>query len=207
MTDHDVIIPSRGESRYTLLPTIQAFRACVNVRRIILIDDGDTEITPAFMPYLDTLLPGPREGKGAAVMVGLHASMSPRVVLCDGDLHGFKVRHAMRLVSGGFLGLGNLEGMVRGFTERVEGHPPWPVSAHIQRLVTGERSVPRELLDGLDLHGYAMEVQINRAAFRWGMKVRDVRLRGVRGTARWTDERGRAARETVEWLREQETKG
>lgn len=199
---HDVIIPARHESEETLIPTIQAFRVCSFVARIILVNDGlYPDTLKAVARYADLTAWGPRNGKGAAVMEGLEYVTAGRVVLCDGDLTGFRPHHAQTL-TGAFSWPSVGRSMIRGLTEALDGHPPWPISQQVRQAVTGERSIPTELIQGVELHGYAMEVQINDLARRAGLRVRDVRLRGVRGKARWDVKRAQAVQETLTWIDE-----
>lgn len=192
---HDVIIPARNETAGTLIPIIMAFRQCATVKRIILSDDGlDAGTVTAVYGLAAYHTLAPREGKGQAVKHGLQFVTAPRVVFCDGDLTGFRFRHARALTR-------HASGMTLGVTERSPGHPPWPVPDDVWPLVTGERSVPSELVRDLDLHGYCMEVQVNAAIMRAGVPVRMIPLRDVKGKSRWTDQREKERREGAEWLR------
>jgi hypothetical protein len=200
---HDVIIPAREEKPMTLLPTIAAFRGWQNIGKIILVNDGLDDYGLNMMHDTMSVVKdvvitkGPGTGKGQAVMAGLPFVTARRIVLCDGDLHGFTRAHAEALAP-----VRARRMMIRGVTDPTPGHPPWPVREGVRPLVTGERSLPASLLAGLDLHGYAMEVQINRAAERARLPLGTVNLTGCRGTVRWTERRRAELKADGQWLRE-----
>jgi len=189
----DVVIPVR-ESRIdqTLIPTLRAFRDCPSVNQIIVVWDGPSHPIPpsweVFCCY------GPREGKGQAVRLGLDIVNSPRTILCDADLYGFTREHAEILAS-------DSDGMILGVCDYVKGAVPWSVDFDVWCRVTGERSLPTDLLRSIDLHGYAMEVQINGAVALANLPTYTRPLTGVTGALRWDSRRASEMVRDGEWLR------
>jgi glycosyltransferase involved in cell wall biosynthesis len=194
------------EEASTIMPTVWAFGRCEVVGRVIVVDDG---LSPAVLRVLHqavtyfgrdvvNVVTGPQTGKGQAVMRGLEYVTAPRVTFCDADLHGMKVRHAWLLTASPIVP--NL--MIIGVTEYKEGlYVPWPVDIQDWIAVSGERSLPIGLLEGLDLHGYGMEVQINAAALAADIPIVPIDLPGVHGTARWNDRRKEEMAEDGKWLK------
>jgi glycosyltransferase involved in cell wall biosynthesis len=196
----DVIIPAYRETAETLIPTIEAFRKAQGIGQIILADDGLTpEVREKAGKYVDTISFTKHEGKGQAISHALLFAQEDRVILCDGDLHGFTDEHANTLAS-------PYDVMILGVTEyEPMKFVPWPVAADTWALMTGQRAVPTRLLEGLDLHGYCTEVQINRAAFAAGLPIIPVKLKGCEGTPRWNAARRDAMMKDGKWLASQPT--
>jgi hypothetical protein len=203
MKEHDVIIPAREETLHTLVPTIDAFLGCTLIQQVFVVDDGlDTFVRHYLLEnygHLISMQPGPREGKGQAVETALPLVECERVILCDGDLHGFKVEHAWML-AGAFVD--NL--MIMGITEYEDYvYLPRKVNPDAWIQVTGERSLPVGTLRRIGgLHGYAMEVQINAQADKDGLAKLPIDLPGVHGTSRWTPRRIEEMKRDGIWLRE-----
>lgn len=189
----DVVIPVR-ESRIdqTLMPTLYAFRQCSSVNQIIVVWDGPAHPVPPSWEIFCCL--GPQEGKGQAVTLGLDIVNSSRVILCDADLYGFTKEHAEILAS-------ENSGMILGITDYVKGAVPWSVDYGVWSQVTGERSLPTHILRGMELHGYAMEVQINEAVRIAGLPVTHRPLSGVTGALRFNERRAREMQRDGDWLR------
>lgn len=204
---HDVVIPARAELMRTLGPTVEAFANCELIDRIIVVDDG---LSPGVRDDLESMgrsaygtgkfcvVRGPQLGKGQAVTAGLNHVTAERVVFCDGDLHGMTKDHVWILAAAVIPEL-----MIIGVTEYTEGlYVPWKVRPDAWVAVQGERSLPMSLLSGIELHGYAMEVQVNQAAQRAGLHILRIALSGVHGTPRWSEERASEMRRDGLWLRE-----
>lgn len=207
LATHDVVIPAREETASTLLPTVWAFFNNPCVDQIIVVNDGLSETVikqlTSLRVYLGSdmliMVDGPREGKGQAVAAGLESVTADRVIFCDGDLHGFTTESAW-LLCGGI----TADTMIIGVTEYKDNfYVPWPVSYADWVAVSGERAVPTDLVRGLDLHGYGMETQINAAARTQGIPIVPVELRGVHGSARWSERRVAEMQRDRKWLREQ----
>jgi hypothetical protein len=194
----DVVIPAREEDPSTLGPTLQAFRDAQGIGRIILVDDRlgwDRPQMEQVGAMADVVVMRyEHTGKGQAVQEGLTHVNTNRVILCDGDLTGFTSYHAELLAA-------PYSGMILGTTDYVRGEQvPWPVPPDMWALVTGERSLPTHLVEELPLHGYAMEVQINRAVIESGLSIRAVKLKGCKGTPRWGERRQEEMIRDGRWL-------
>lgn len=206
----DVIIPCKNESLDTVIPTIEAWKAAQEldlVNSIIVVDDAlngcDYPLARAFMgmgrafggtDQWTKIIQGPRKGKGQAIQAGLKLVTQDRVAFCDADLHGFKLGHAVIMCA-------EYPGMLLAVTDYVQV-TPWQPSMDTHALVTGERSLPTWLARSVDLHGYAMEVQLNSQAIKCGLPVQPVGLTGVKNTVRWTKERHEAMIRDGQWLRQ-----
>ena len=193
----DVIIPARNES-LTIGPIIDAFMATPNVGRVIVVDDQSQDHTwNVAVAHNALVTKGLGTGKGQAVMMGLDFASSDRVCLCDADLNGFTDVHAIALLTDP-----GSDAMVIGVPEFT---PNLPWAHKIKDTDTwancsGERCLSREILSPLNLHGYAMEVQINAAIARAGLDVIKRNLTGVKGSIKPMSYEKR----TAEWLRDLE---
>lgn len=210
----DVIIPAKNERIATLIPTIMAFMPNELVQSILIVDNGLSVETMEAISILTLIREGDlsgivdmihrpeAKGKGQAVMEGLRFLGRPgdvldRIVFCDADLYGFHRNHADALCNW------DGPGMLIGVPDYVPfSHVPWPVERPNWVGNSGERNVPFSLVRDLNLHGYAMETQINAAAKRANIGVTDIPLPGVQGTDRWSPVRHAAMISDAEWLKE-----
>jgi glycosyltransferase involved in cell wall biosynthesis len=196
----DVVIPARNEA-LTVGGIVKSFLGSANCGKIIVIDDGSVDHTKhAALACGAIVIEGPKEGKGQAVKVGLEYVSTETVVFCDADLTGFTSEHAQKL-----LGPWPVEGVIIGVPDFTP-NMPWAhriKDSEVWGMVSGQRCVPTELVKGLDLHGYAMEVQINRAASKANLPIIMYRLRGVRGLVKpaFYDQRVKDYYRDLEWLK------
>lgn len=95
------------------------------------------------------------------MMAGIAQTQTRRICFCDADLRGFRTWHADALCLPS-------DGEIIG---RCDTQTLWSLS--------GQRSLPRVLVDGLPLNGYAAEQQINEAVRAACLPVYHVELFGV----------------------------
>jgi glycosyltransferase involved in cell wall biosynthesis len=196
----DVIIPARNEET-TIGGIIDAFLLCTMVGKIIVVDDHseDNTLSVAMAHHATLVVRGFGLGKGQAVMSGLVFVNTAMVCLCDADLTGFTTEHAEILMDAmpGTMLIG-----VPEFTANL----PWAHKATQEQWedVSGERCLPTRLLYGIDLHGYAMEVQINHAVKSEGLPIVKRNLTGVKGVPKPNSYSRRIQdyRRDLEWLKE-----
>lgn len=193
----DVVIPCRNDHD-TLAGVVKPFLELDKIGNVIVVHNGETEYGMFGIDYMKTghleVTASHADGKGQAVMVGLNYVESERVIFCDADLTGLETRHIKILAR-------PHEGMIVGFTERPERSPvPWPIPDDVWQVVSGERSLPTRLARKLNLHGYAMEVQINHIMRQSGLPVNFVKLTGVTGKVRENSLRMAELRRDREWL-------
>jgi glycosyltransferase involved in cell wall biosynthesis len=205
----DVIIPARDES-LTLGPIIDAFHGSKRTGKVIVVDDKSVDGTwNVAVSHGALVITGPGEGKGQAVMTGLPFVSTLDVVLCDADLTGFTIDHAKTLMDDFPL---NNRPLLSPERYEIIGVPdfspnlPWAhkvLDSPVWGLVSGERRLPLALLKELDLHGYAMEVQINAAVQAAGLPVIRRGLKGVKGVTKpgSYERRVREFWRDLEWLR------
>jgi hypothetical protein len=202
----DVVIPARNEQS-TVGAIIDAFHAVSNVGKVIVVDDKSTDDTwwEAF-EHDAMIIKGPGEGKGQAVNAGLQLVSTEMVCFCDADLVGFTSHHASLLLDHPKWLIGMGWYMVLGVPEFTP-NVPW---AHKVKdtvtweSVSGERCLPTALVKKLDLHGYAMEAQINAEVVRSHVQVVKRKLDGVKGYLKPSSYGQRVAewRRDLEWLRQ-----
>jgi glycosyltransferase involved in cell wall biosynthesis len=160
----DVVIPARNEEG-TVLPILYAFRAHPQIRQIVLVVDADTQdntydkvrqyIHDAEKNNIRVLVGPAGGGKGQNVQAGLLYVRTRRVIFCDADIIGLTNQHIDRLAKSYPHQLQTI--LVPKFPANVPEHVTnaWP-------WVSGQRCVTTSFITDLDLHGYLMEVQINR---------------------------------------------
>lgn len=189
----DVVIPVLNEEE-TIGPIVSTFGMCPVIRSVIVVDNGSEDNTAmeAFRRGA-TVRTCSTKGKGQAILKGMEAVTTRRVILCDGDLTGLRMWHVRLLC--------------RAYTGMVIGVPdftlnlPWAREGLVWNLMSGIRCLPSSVVRSVpDLHGYCTEVQLNAAVVRKGLRFRFEYLTGVKGTPRPLEERIRAFREDGEWL-------
>lgn len=200
----DVIIPARDESD-TIYDVARAFCdhpdiCCVNV--VIDSDDlGDTvQNLPLSYDKLHVRMP-PLRGKGQLITHALDYVATDRVILCDSDLKNLQAHHI------DFLTQNNRPGIIIGVPDYpgdmdldptkgkdIKAINSWP-------WVSGERSLPTALIRGVELHGYLVEVQINKLAQLAGLPVWHERLNGLKSPWRMTARRLWEMERDREWGR------
>jgi glycosyltransferase involved in cell wall biosynthesis len=178
---YDVVIPARNEDM-TIGGIIDSFHRARNIGKVIVVDDASIDNTwSEAVIHGAMVVKGYGVGKGQAVKIGLEFVSTETVALCDADLTGFDTNAAETLLDDFQLAT-DTDVMIMGVPEFTP-NLPWAHNADPSTwaMLTGERRVPLELIKELDLHGYAMEVQINAAAQMAGLPVIRRSLTGVKG--------------------------
>jgi glycosyltransferase involved in cell wall biosynthesis len=196
----DVIIPARNEQD-TIGEIIDAFLLSTLIGRIIVVNDQseDNTASTAIAHGAHFVVNGPGKGKGQAVQVGLVFVTTAMVCLCDADLTGFTTEHAEILMDAMpytmMLGIPEFTPNLP-WAHKIKDTPIW-------EELTGERCLPTPLLYGIELHGYAMEVQINAAVARAKYPVVKRNLNGVKGVPKPSsyDRRIQEYIRDYEWLK------
>jgi Glycosyl transferase family 2 len=193
----DVVIPCRNDHD-TLAGVVKPFLELDKIGNIIVVHNGEENNYSYGVDYFRTghleIHAWNLEGKGQAVMRGLDFVESDRVIFCDADLTGLETRHVKILARPHV-------GMIVGYTERPERNPvPWPIPDDVWQAVSGERSLPTHIARKINLHGYAMEVQINHFIRESGLPVNFAQLVGVTGKVRENSRRMAELRRDREWL-------
>jgi glycosyltransferase involved in cell wall biosynthesis len=194
----DVVIPARNEAD-TIGAVVSAFAINPTIGTIIVVanqcDDGTQDIAREAGAFV--LEQNKEAGKGQSLKVGLDYVETDRVMFCDADLRGPLAEYITAIAAP------ENAGMVIGIPDYPILSPvPWRVPRPIWNIVSGERSLPTRIARGLDLHGYCVEVQINRAAEEEGMTKGFVLMTGVRGKVRKNSVRMAELRRDQKWLKE-----
>ncbi len=136
-------------------------------------------------------------GKGQTLKVGLDYVETKRVMFCDADLRGPIGGYVTDLAAPGYSGL------VIGVPDFPVLSPvPWRVPRTVFAKVSGQRSLPIEVARSVELHGYTVEVMLNRAIELAGLSTRVVQMKGVKGKIRNNGRRMAELRRDQQWLRE-----
>lgn len=172
-TAADVVIPARNAAG-TVAAVVLAFNTALTASVVIVVDDGSTDGTDAAAEAAGaSVIYGPRQGKGQAMVAGMTAVTTERVIFCDANLKGFTPTHAALLAA-------DFNGMILGAVP------------HLVPETTGQRSLPTWLARNVDLRGYAAEEQLNLLARARALPIQTVWLDGV-----WKPKYGRVPSTTM----------
>lgn len=177
---YDVVIPARNEVA-TIKPIVETFRAHPFIRRIVVCVDWDTADNTALMarsPASLVIHDSSMKGKGQCVDAGLTYVETDQVIFSDADYRGLCLTHIDRLVIGhsradmviGIPDFPKLDKIPQQFRGRIEYAWPW---------TSGIRVVDTDIVRRLQLTGYLMETQINKAIHDAGKVVKFIRLPGL----------------------------
>lgn len=165
----DVIVPARNEEN-TIGKIIRVLHEHPFIRTIMVCIDADsrdgTEMIARRTGHVTIPSTAGIRGKGQLVTHGLKYVRTPYVMFCDSDYTGLSYSHITVLA-------GNLTPKITKI-----GVPDFPDMDVPPRVisswpwVSGIRVVPTELVKELALHGYLMEVQINKQTVDRGYNFR-----------------------------------
>jgi glycosyltransferase involved in cell wall biosynthesis len=196
----DVIIPARNEAD-TIGGVVRAFTLSPSIGNIIVVCNQCDDETPqaARENGAHVLEQNKETGKGQTLKVGLDYVETERVMFCDADLRG-PIAEYITAIASPYPGK---DGMIIGVTDYPILSPvPWRVPRDIFAQVSGQRSLPTRVARSVELHGYAVEVMINKAIMNEGLPIEYVYMRGVKGKVRQNSRRMAELRRDQKWLRE-----
>jgi glycosyltransferase involved in cell wall biosynthesis len=128
--------------------------------QVLVVDDGSSDGTAkdAEQAGARVLRQIPNQGKAAALRTGLRQTTEPILCFLDADLRSVSVEHLHSLVSPVVSGVEVATiAVFRG------GLGPTTLAQQISPMISGQRCLRRELLDGFDHwdSGYGIETSIN----------------------------------------------
>lgn len=193
----DVVIPARN-TRWTIGPIVEAFKSHPAIGRVIVVVDWDTvDLTAKYARHADIMLhDSSLVGKGQCVSAGVECVTTPWVIFCDSDIKGLTQDHISLLIGDAVL---DRERMTIGVPDVPKNYPTnrlWAWS-----WVSGERCIPTRLVRPMQLHGYLMETQINRAAKYAGMALNFEWLTGLKSEYKMTEQRLKEMERDAAWGR------
>ncbi len=192
----DVIIPARNEAD-TIGPIVAAFAKADYINQVIVVANGPNPVPTGMAATWEGAVvrtDNTINGKGEAIELGLQWVETENVILCDGDLKGLTPDH------------------IRQFAheepQQVIGVPDWPGRSPVPWRVrmdafaqmSGQRCLPAKIVRSIPLHGYTVEVLLNRAAERAEITTIYKPLKGVTGKVRDNRVRMAELRRDWEWL-------
>lgn len=153
------IVPARNEAP-SIGDVVAVTRRSPLVDEVIVVDGASTDGTPQRAAAAGArVVPTTGAGKGQAMLAGLAATDADVIVFLDGDLTGLASHHVDRLArtvrSGSAV-------MACGLFDR--GPLVNVLGLHAGPILTGERSLRRELIESLapdEVAGYRVEAALN----------------------------------------------
>jgi glycosyltransferase involved in cell wall biosynthesis len=145
-----------------------------DLAEVIVVDDGSTdgcaeraEAVAAQAPKLRVIRLGANRGKTHAVAVGVAAAAHDWLLLLDADLQGLSAAAVAALVAPVRQGRADAAISLRC-------NAPWPWRHVGLDFISGERVLPRAILDPATLQGlprFGLEVHVNRALIERGLRL------------------------------------
>lgn len=190
MTGLSCVMPAYNEAA-RIGAVLAALRDHPAIAEVIVVDDGSTDGTAEraeAQPGVTLLRQDRNGGKTAAVAAGIAAASGRHLLFLDADLQGLRPEHVSALAAPVIDGRADVAISLRGNAPGL-----W------HRLgidyISGERVVPRAMLDGRlhELRGlprFGFEVWLNRIWIAQGVGVRVVPWPDVRSPLK-TEKRGR----------------
>jgi glycosyltransferase involved in cell wall biosynthesis len=188
----DVVIPARNEQA-TIGPIVRKFRSRGRIGSIyVVVDRATTDWTKnqALEAGANVIMGSHENDKGQNVAEALDVVRTDQVIFCDGDYLNLSRWHIARIS--------------RTTGIQIIGAPDIPKNYPASKLwawpwVSGFRSVPTNLVRGLDLRGYLMEVQINDACWKTGIPTQICSMVGLVSPYSMTDKRKRERDRDFKW--------
>lgn len=176
MTRLSCIIPAHNEAA-RLGGVLAAVSGHPLIDELIVVDDAsrDTTAEIAAQAFGVTLIRQERNtGKTRAVARGLAAARGDLILLLDADLVGLAPRHLTELISPVLAGRA-------ATTISLRGNAPAPWRWIGLDYISGERVLPRQILQGLEPPArFGLEVAMNRRLIAEGLPLTVVRWPEVR---------------------------
>lgn len=149
------------------------------VDQVVVVCDGCEDDTAAVARRFGvTVVELPKNvGKGGAMMAGVHYVDADVILFLDADLVGLRYRHIRSLLEPVLAGRAD---MTIGVFDA--GRPITDLAQKLAPFLTGQRAVRREVVEHvpeLDQSRFGAEVALSRHAEKEGLRVEQVRLRGL----------------------------
>lgn len=197
----DVVIPARNEAD-NILHVIAPFEMHRDIGYIhVGIDPETSDATSSIIrsvyfknPKVHVIYPEDA-GKGQVVSETLKYVDTERVIFCDADIRGLLRGHVDRLLAPSSQeSLRHQLILVPRYPGDVPDHVTmaWP-------WISGIRNVPYRVVSPLLLHGYLMEVQINKAIAQGGGNTRFFHAHDVDSPYNMTKQRRREMERDRRW--------
>jgi len=176
-------------------------RQCALFSEVVVVDDGSRDATAseAEQAGARVVRHEVNRGKSLALQTGMATTASELVCFLDADLLNFSAEHIHQLVEPVLHGQAVATlGVFRG------GRVATTLAQRITPMISGQRCLKRELLDGFDGwdSGFGIEVAINDFLLRRGVTQQLVELRGAAQVMKEEKRgfiRGAAARTKMFW--------
>jgi glycosyltransferase involved in cell wall biosynthesis len=156
----DIVIPARNE-RAGIGDVVCAFTRAAGVGTVYVVDDASADETArAARRAGAVVLAGPGKGKGQAMSAGIERVETERVAFCDADFIGLDPLHVEALIS--VCGATEWFGMTRVMGRKEAGGRIRNIRSYMEGA--GCRCLPTVLVQGVHLHGFVTDRQINDIA-------------------------------------------
>lgn len=176
MTAISCIVPAWNEAA-RIGPVLELAAAHPLIDEVIVVDDASTDGTAtvaAAVPGVRVLRQAQNGGKTRAVAAGVAAARGARLLLLDADLQGLTTEALTALI------LPVIRGRVEAAVS-LRGNAPGPWRWIGLDYISGERLVPRAVLEGLEPPArFGLEVAMNRRMIARRMRLAVVRWPAVR---------------------------
>jgi glycosyltransferase involved in cell wall biosynthesis len=170
----EVVIPAYNEEK-TIRHIVAACLHAPSIHRVhVVIDNKTTDDTAsaALSGGANIYRYHGLEGKGQLLKYGLQFVETQRVMFCDGDYTRFSPHIAE--VTTAIHSTDTMRIVVPKMPTPAEWEkdgPPFGFNPGAWSMNSGLRSLPRHMVDDLDLYGYLTETQLNQAAGTRGITI------------------------------------
>lgn len=181
-----VIIPAFNE-QHRILQTLEGLRGIEDIREILVVDDGSTDLTYQLLKHLEDIMLihiEHNKGKGNAVKSALDHVNSNYVALLDADLcqSASEVKSLIacikpeekRIIIGRLPAPEKKGGF--GIVRRVSGIGFYALtSRRLDSLLSGQRIIPLDFLRSIELpDGFSLEFKITLEGLKQGYELFEV---------------------------------
>jgi len=157
------------------------------IDEIIVVDDGSIDNTQSIVnefPNVRLIANKENKGKSFSVATGIIESSGDYILMLDADLHGLCSEDIASLVDPVKKGKADVSMSIRKNT------PAWMKLIKVD-LMVGERVFPKSMVmshlqEMMALHGYALEVFLNRIIIKNKYAIKSVFLRNVQDELKTT---------------------